>query len=69
MGAKMTNLLPVLADLQRQEKLFVIQFLVSELAQQEKTYLMPDTSYPVWTPFEAHGAAAVLMKLLEDNKQ
>ena len=69
MGAKVSNLLPALAELHRYEKLFVIQFLVSELSQQETVQLLPGANYPVWTPLEAHSAASVLMKLLEENKQ
>ena len=69
MGVQISNLLPTLAELPRHEKLFLIQFLVSELSQEEVPQLLPNANYPVWSPFESHVAAAVLMKLLATEKQ
>jgi hypothetical protein len=69
MGVQISNLLPTLAELPRHEKLFIIQFLVSELSQQEAPQLIPNAGYPVWSPLEAHDAASVLMKLLASEKQ
>ncbi len=69
MGATVSKLLPALMGLDRQEKLFVIQYLVSGLSQEEGVSIMPNMQYPVWSPFEAHGAASVLAKLLEETKK
>jgi len=60
----MEQLKPVLQLLERHEKLLVIQFLATELAQQEEVLLVPNTSYPVWSPLEAYGASDVLLNLL-----
>lgn len=62
---EMANLLPTLKSLPRQEKLFVIQYLVAELAQQEQAYFTANMHYPVWSPLEAHGAAATLEQMLK----
>lgn len=63
--SEITTLLPVLKDLKRHEKIFLIQFLASELAQQENNLLMSDQNYPVWTPLEAYEASDILMQLLQ----
>jgi hypothetical protein len=65
MGVKISNLLPHLAELDRHEKLFLIQFLVSELSQEEGKILVAKNAYPIWSPLDAHDAAAVLKNLLE----
>lgn len=65
MGVKISNLLPHLADLDRHEKLFLIQFLASELSQEEGMLLVANNAYPVWSPVDAHDAASVLKNLLE----
>jgi hypothetical protein len=65
----LTELLPTLRVLSRAEKLRVVQYLVSELVRDEDTgLLMPDKSYPVWSPYDAHEAADTLLKALEADK-
>ncbi len=60
----MEQLKPVLQQLERHEKLMVIQFLATELARQEELLLVPNASYPVWSPLEAYGASDALLELL-----
>jgi hypothetical protein len=69
MGVKISNLLPSLADLDRHEKLFIIQFLVSELSQEEGKIIVAKNSYPIWSPVDAHDAATVLKNLLETTPE
>ncbi len=57
----MEQLKPVLQQLERHEKLLVIQFLATELARQEEVLLVPNASYPVC---EAYGASDALLNLL-----
>ncbi len=59
-----TELLPQLRKLKRADKLYVMQFLVSELAQEETDMLRPGLSYPVWSPYDATEAANVMLKVL-----
>ena len=61
------RLLPEIKTLRREEKLFLMQFLVSELAQQEGVSLLPNLHYPVWSPHEAFEASAILMHLLDES--
>jgi hypothetical protein len=63
-----SGLLPALRALPRTDKLRVIQFLASELAQEEGAPL-PEAggAYPVWTPLHAFDAAAVMLKALQDE--
>ena len=69
MGAlteNITALLPLLAKLQRQEKAILIQLLAAELAEQDSAQLMPNQSYPVWTPLDAYEASDILTRLLNE---
>jgi len=60
-----TELFPTLRNLPRADKLKVMQFLVTELAQEEEPSLQPGATYQVWSPFNSHEAAHKLAQLLE----
>lgn len=62
------QLLDELRLLSRADKLRAMQVLVLELAAEEKALLEPDASYPVWSPYDATGAAETLMELLQADK-
>lgn len=59
------ELLPTVQALPRQEKFWLMQELLHELAQEEG---LPEGEYPIWSPYEAHEAAATLMRMLEEEK-
>jgi len=65
---KLDELLPVLHKLPRADKYRAVQFLTTELAQAEGG-LLQGAEYPVWSPFEAHDAAATLTQYLRDETQ
>jgi hypothetical protein len=67
--ANMSRLLPEIQSLPKEEKLFILQFLVSELAQQEGSLVFANARYPVWSPYQAYDAAAVLFRLLNDPER
>lgn len=56
-----TELLPTLRDLNRANKLRVMQFLVAELAKDEGALLAAEATYPVWSPHTAFDAAETLL--------
>lgn len=60
----LSELLPALQSLPRREKFFLLQELISELAQEESSA----REYPIWSPYDAHDAAATLLKLLEKDQ-
>ncbi len=60
-----TELLGTLRTLNRADKLYVMQFLISELAQQELDLLKPGMSYPVWSPYDATDAADAMLGVLK----
>lgn len=61
----LTTLMPELRELQRADKLRVIQFLVSELANEEGVSLLEaGAAYSIWTPYNAFEAADTLMNAL-----
>jgi hypothetical protein len=44
-----------------------MQFLVTELAQEEEPTLQPGTTYEIWSPFDSHEAAHKLAQMLESE--
>ena len=64
---EMTQILPELRKLKRGEKLYIMQFLVSELAQEENELIQPGVAYPIWSPYDAFDAAAKMLKALQES--
>lgn len=62
------ELLTTLHRLSRADKLYIMQVLISELAQQEADLIKPDQSYPVWSPYDAFEAADTMLKVLQEAK-
>ena len=62
------ELLPQLRELSRADKLYLMQFLVSELAQEETDLLKPDLNYSVWSPYDAFEAANTMLQVLKSNQ-
>lgn len=62
----LAELLPALSELPRPDKFRVVQFLTADLAQEEAK-LAPGAEFPVWSPFEAHDAAATLTQYLREQ--
>jgi len=65
---EMTQLMPELRKLKRAEKLFIMQFLVSELAHEEGGLIQPGVAYPVWSPYDAFYAAETMLQVLHESK-
>lgn len=64
-----TDLLPMLQNLSRADKLRVIEFLASELAKEETISLLKNgQNYEVWSPYDAFEAETVLGKMLEEDR-
>ena len=68
------ELLPLVRQLDKADKLRLMQFLLQEFAQDEgitmpapEQLFEPDQTYPVWSPTKAHQAANVLLDLLEKD--
>jgi hypothetical protein len=60
-----TELLDTLRALPRADKLYLMQFLVSELAQEESDLLKSGLTYPVWSPYDAVEAADTMLAMLK----
>lgn len=63
------DLLDALQQLNRADKLTVIQMLVGDLAREESAYFQNGATFDVWSPFDAPEAANTLLQLLEDDTQ
>lgn len=64
-----TDLLPMLQNLSRADKLRVIEFLASELAKEETiSTLKHGQTYEVWSPYDAFEAENILGKMLEEDR-
>jgi hypothetical protein len=63
------ELIPVLQNLPRADKLRVIQLMAFELAKEDEVVLFnQQTEYPIWSPYDASEAADTLLEMLrEDN--
>jgi hypothetical protein len=61
----LTDLRPAVRALPRREKFLLVQELMADLAREEGAALI---EYPVWSPSDAHEAAAVMLQLLEQEK-
>ncbi|MEM7536737.1 MAG: hypothetical protein AAF639_31445 [Chloroflexota bacterium] len=62
------QLLPELRKLKRTERLHVMQFLVSELAQEEIDLIQPDFSYSVRFPDNVFKAADTMLQVRNEEK-
>lgn len=65
----LTELLPSVHALPRGDKFRLMQELIAELAREEDGAARQATpiEFPVWSPHDAHPAAATLLKLLEED--
>jgi hypothetical protein len=52
-------------DINRSDKLCIMQFLVFELAKEENALLRADESYPIWSPYNSFEAASALLDALK----
>jgi hypothetical protein len=59
------ELRPAVRALPRRDKFLLLQELIAQLAQEEG---VTEIEYPVWSPSDAHAAAATLLQLLEQEK-
>jgi hypothetical protein len=65
----LVDLIPELQALPRPDKLRVIQMMAADVAQEEIAGLPASgEEHIVWSPFDAHEGAAVLMRVLEEEK-
>lgn len=59
-----SDLISTLRGLSRSDKLYIMQLLISELAQQETDLIKPEQAYPVSSPYGADEAADIMLKVL-----
>lgn len=63
------DLIPTLRNLNRTDKLKIMQFLLLELAKEEGITLQAGAEYPVWSPLNATDAANTLLKMLNPHAE
>jgi hypothetical protein len=63
---QLSDILPALHQLPRADRFRAVQFLTTELAQDEGV-LLAGAEYPIWSPHEAHEAAATLTGYLREQ--
>jgi hypothetical protein len=65
---KLDEILPALHKLPPADRFRAVQFLTAELAlAQGEGGILPCAEYPVWSPYDAHDAAATLTQYLRDE--
>jgi hypothetical protein len=62
----LAELMPSVHALPRSDKFRLVQELIAELAQAEG---LAEGEYPIWSPHEAHDAAAILIGLLDQEEK
>ncbi|MBD2105972.1 hypothetical protein [Nodosilinea sp. FACHB-13] len=63
-----SELISTLRELSRSDKFYIMQLLISELAQQETSLIKPEEAYPVWSPYDAVEAADTMLNVLNAAK-
>ncbi len=63
-----SDLISILRGLSRSDKFYVMQLLISELAQQETELIKPEQAYPVWSPYGTDASADTMLKVLRAAK-
>lgn len=65
----LAELLPAVQALPRAEKFHLLQVLAADLARAEGlSSLQAGGAYPIWSPFDATEAAAVLTEMLQGER-
>ncbi len=65
----LTEIIPSLKELSFQDKLKAIQFLATELAQQEIEQIENGKNYEIWSPYNAFSAEKTLTEMLQNYDQ
>jgi hypothetical protein len=66
----LSELVPAVKELERADKLRLMQLLVMELAREDDVPLLStDIEYPIHTPLNAFEAGDTLLKMLEGRKE
>jgi hypothetical protein len=65
----LTEIIPTIKNLNRSEKIHLLQIIVYELAQEEKNLIKSNEKYPIYSPLNAFEAGDTLLKLLEEDKE
>ena len=60
-----SELISTLRELSRADKFYIMQLLISDLANQETDLIKPEQAYPVWSPYGADEAADTMLKVLQ----
>lgn len=63
-----SELISTLRELSRSDKFYIMQLLISELAQQETDLIKSEQAYPVWSPYGADEAADTMLRVLQSAK-
>ncbi len=64
-----SELLGELYNLNRAEKLRLVQLLVNDLAAEEDTVFPAGVTYPIYTPYGNEEAARILFEVLQKAKE
>ena len=65
----LSQLLPSVQELPHADKLQLMQWLATQLANEEGVALLSsEETYPIWSPHDSYEAAAVLSNFLETEK-
>lgn len=65
----LSELLPTLQTLSREEKFRLVRILVSDLESEDlRSPIKAGEKYPVWSPIDAHEAGSILLGELDRSR-
>ncbi|WP_017295012.1 hypothetical protein [Geminocystis herdmanii] len=64
----LTQILPVINTLNKQEKIYLLQTIINQLAEEENSLFRGNQEYPIYSPLDTFSAGDTLLKLLAENK-
>lgn len=64
-----TEILPEVRSLSRQDKIKLIRLLAQELERDEAEIIRSDRDYPIWSPDEAFSAGAAMLDVLAEEQR
>ena len=64
----LTEILPVINNLNKQEKIHLLQTIINQLAEEENNLISSHQEYPIYSPLNAFSAGDTLLKLLAENQ-
>ncbi len=65
----LTELLPLVNNLDQADKLSLFKLLATQIPDAELQIIFSASEYPVWSPYDAMEAADIMMQMIQDDRE